>query len=327
MIVEDLAAELRQRDYQVDLLSIPFSSVWDEMLEQMLAIRLMNVAQIADRLICVRTPSYLLEHPNKVVWFIHHHRGAYDLWGSPFQDIPNTPAGLEVLEAIHQSDHQSLLSAKKLFTNSKIVSERLRKFNQLPSEVLYPPLRNAESFYCRSYGDYIFYPSRIAHVKRQRLAVESMQYVTSNTKLVIAGNPDEPEALSVLQQIIEDKGLKDRVDLRGHWISEKEKTALFAEALAGMYIPFDEDSYGYPTLESLHARKPVITCTDSGGTLEIIEDGMNGLISQPEPRQLAKAIDKMAQDRQHAEQMGKQGLARLQSMRISWEFVIERLTA
>ena len=35
--------------------------------------------------------------------------------------------------------------------------------------------------------------------------------------------------------------------------------------LAVAYIPYDEDSYGYVTLEACLAKKAVITCTDSGG--------------------------------------------------------------
>ena len=58
------------------------------MVEQMLALRLVNVSHEAELLICLRTPSYLLQHPNKVVWFLHHHRPAYDL-----VDGPCRPAG------------------------------------------------------------------------------------------------------------------------------------------------------------------------------------------------------------------------------------------
>ena len=67
------------------------------------------------------------------------------------------------------------------------------------------------------------------------------------------------------------------------WISEEEKADLIARSAGVLYVPFLEDSYGYVTLEAFHAHKPVITCCDSGGTLEIIEDGVNGLIVAPEP--------------------------------------------
>jgi glycosyltransferase involved in cell wall biosynthesis len=327
MIVEDLAAELAERGHEVDVLTLPFWSVWDEMVEQMLALRLINVQKRADRLICIRTPSYLIEHENKVAWFIHHHRGAYDLWGTQFQDIPNSEEGLKVLASIKTSDNRSLREVKKLFTNSQVVSKRLSKFNQLDSTVLYPPLRHAERFRCRSYGDYIFYASRIATPKRQMLAVESMQFVKSGTRLVIAGSPDEPQVLIDLQELVKRLRLDDRVEIRGNWISEEEKVELFADALGSIYIPLDEDSYGYPTLESFQSLKPVITCTDSGGTMEIMEDGVNGFVCAPMPEAIAIAIDKLASDRAAAAKMGEAGLARMQAMNISWDYVCEQLVS
>ena len=40
-----------------------------------------------------------------------------------------------------------------------------------------------------------------------------------------------------------------------------------------VFAPFDED-FGYVTLESFLAHKPVITATDAGGPLEFVEDGV-----------------------------------------------------
>ena len=47
-----------------------------------------------------------------------------------------------------------------------------------------------------------------------------------------------------------------------------------------VFAPFDED-YGYVTLESFLAHKPVITTPDAGGPLEFVRDDDNGLICEP----------------------------------------------
>ena len=133
---------MRERGHEVDTVEIPFHSAWDTMLEQMLAIRLMDVSEAADVLVAIRTPSYLLRHPNKRLWFIHHHRGAYDLWGTPYQDIPSTPEGLAVRHAVVAADELYLREAQQIFTNSQIVADRLREFNDLEGHVLYPPWEN-----------------------------------------------------------------------------------------------------------------------------------------------------------------------------------------
>lgn len=330
MIVDDLVAAMKERSFEVETLSIPFHSVWSEMSEQMLAIRMINLdalCQTADRLICIRTPSYLLKHSNKVAWFIHHHRGAYDLWGTEYQDIPNNEEGLHFRQTLFDSDNNALREMKAIFTNSKRVSARLKTYNNLDSKVLYPPLSNAERFHCNEYEKYIFYPSRISGHKRQALAIRSMQYAKGDIKLVIAGSPDLPWQLEELEDLVESLGLTDRVHVLGRWISDEEKIRLLANARATMYIPFDEDSYGYATLEAFSSQKAVITCTDSGGALEIIDDAETGFVCEPEPQQVAQAIDKLAGDQALAKKLGQNAWQRLTAMNISWDPVVEALTA
>jgi glycosyltransferase involved in cell wall biosynthesis len=318
---------VRERGHEVDTIEIPFLSVWDTMLEQMLAIRLMDVSEAADVLVAIRTPSYLLRHPNKRLWFIHHHRGAYDLWGTPYQDIPSTPEGLGTRQAIIAADDLYLRESRRIFTNSQIVADRLSTYNQLDAEVLYPPLWEPERFVHAPAEDYVFYPCRITGHKRQHLAVEAARHLASDMRVVIAGAPDSPEQLLPLQETIARYGLEDRVRLIPRWISEQEKSDLISRSAGVLYIPFLEDSYGYVTLEAFQAHKPVITCSDSGGTLEIIEDGVNGLIVAPEAAALAGAIDRLRADPAEASAMGERAYATLDAKQISWDNVVGNLLA
>jgi glycosyltransferase involved in cell wall biosynthesis len=316
---------LRQYGYRTEFLKIPFHSYYPVMLEQMLALRLWDLSESADLLITIRTPSYLLEHPNKVLWFIHHHRGAYDLWGTPYQDIPHTPKGLSIRQAIINADNNAFKQARKIYTNSQIISDRLFKYNGFPSEVLYPPLMKPEQYYCEDYQDFIFYPSRITSHKRQDLAIKAMQYTQTPVKLVVAGKPESPEYLQQMKTLIKENYLEKKVTLLDDWITQEQKIDFFAHALGALYIPFEEDSYGYVSLEAHHAQKAVITCQDSGGTLELIDDGINGFITEPTPQSLAEAMDKLYLDKSLAQKMGKSGQEKLITLNINWDNVVQRL--
>lgn len=326
-IVEDLCHELTERGHEVDTILLPFSSDPRAMTEQLLALRLLDVSEAGDILIAIRTPSYLLRHPRKVVWFIHHHRPAYDLWGTPHQDIPDSPEGLSLREPIARADDLGLHSAVRVFANSRVTARRLRKFNRIGAEVLYPPLGNPEGFRAGGYGDYVFAPSRITPIKRQRLLVEAMTHVQSDVRLVLAGAPDAPEHLRDLEQAIDELGVASRIDLRGSWIGEQEKLELYAEALAVGYVPYDEDSYGYVSLEAYAAQRAVVTCTDSGGTLELVEDGRTGLVVDPSPERLAEAFDRLHDDRELPRRFGEAGHERVRELGISWDRVMDKLLA
>jgi len=78
------------------------------------------------------------------------------------------------------------------------------------------------------------------------------------------------------------------------------------------------------TVESFLSGKPVVTCTDSGGTLEFVEDGESGYVVPPEPEALGAAVNRLFADREKAKAMGAAGRPRVES--ISWGRVIDALT-
>lgn len=325
-LADSLRNKLIEHGHEAIVIKIPFQ--WNppaKILDSMLACRLLKLEN-SDRVIALKFPAYYIEHPNKVLWLLHQFRQAYDLWGTEYQCLPSSEEGIRIRNCIINSDNYYLSKVKKIYTNSKVVSGRLKSFNSIDSEVLHPPLMEADKFYCRQYGDYFFYPSRISHGKRQHLLIESMKYTRSDVKLIVAGNPDTEADLELIESVIRKNNLESKVKILSTFITEEEKVELFANSLGCTYIPYDEDSYGYVTLEAYHSQKPVITCTDSGGTDIVVKDGVTGFIVEPEPKALAEAMDKLYDNKKIAERMGRAGLDHILSLDITWNNVIERLT-
>ena len=106
MLVDWLRDELRSRGFEADVVALPFH--WPtriELLKGSLAWRLVNLTEAAgkriDLVIATRFPSYLVKHPNKVVWLIHQLRQAYDLLGTPYSDFSDRqPRDSKALEKI-----------------------------------------------------------------------------------------------------------------------------------------------------------------------------------------------------------------------------------
>ncbi len=318
------------RGFQAEAVRIPFHVAWPSIPEQTLALRLLDLTESAgapiDRLITLRTPSYALRHPNKVAWFLHHHRGAYDLWGGPWGDIPDTEKGRHYRDLMRRSDDQYLRECKKVFTISRTVADRLKKFNRLDADgVLYPPLPPAAPFRPGGFGDYFFYPSRITSIKRQALAIEAMKYTRPEVRLVVGGQGETDAAFEALAACVRREGLSGRVELTG-WLPERRKAELLAGCRGVLFLPYQED-YGYVVLEAFQSGKPVVTLTDSGGSLELVEDGVNGLVAAPEARALAEAMNRLWADRPLARRLGDDARETPRRLRIDWDEVVEKLTA
>src|SRR5262245_14827467 len=321
--VRALVDVLRQRGYEADIVSLPFrAQPKEELLAQAAAWRLLDLssanAQPIDLLIATRFPTYFARHPRKVAWVIHQHRAAYELCGTEFSDFQHAERDVGLRKRLFELDARMLGECRHVFANSRNTARRLQTFNGVPAEGLYHPPPLADRLRQGPYGDYVLVVGRIENVKRVDLAIGAMVHVPPPVKLIIAGEGSQRAAA---ERSVAEHGLQDRVVFAGA-IAGDDLINLYAGALAVVYAPFDED-YGYVTLEAFLCAKPVVTATDSGGTLEFVVNDRNGFVCAPEPTAVGAAITSLAADRARAAQLGQAGLAR--ARQITWDGVVERL--
>lgn len=327
LIVKWTAEALRAAGHEVEEFYFPFPTEPRPTLPAILGLRLIPLRDSCDRLIAIRWPAHVIAHDNKASWFIHHYREVFDLWDTEHRTVRDNPEGRGYREILRGIDTRAMEESKDFFTNSLIVRDRVREYNGLDPEPLFPPLGGDISrFRLDSYGDFIFYASRITPIKRQLLAIRAMSLTSSPVRLIIAGKPESLVYEKQIRSFVRDEGLSDKVDLRFGWMPEDEKAELLAKCLAVAYLPLDEDSYGYPTLEASHSSKPVVTLSDSGGALEFVRHGIEGLVAEPEPRSLALAFDQLYDDKQETIRMGEASFARRAELNIDWKHVVSRLT-
>jgi glycosyltransferase involved in cell wall biosynthesis len=328
ILADQLLNALRSEGHEAEIVAVPFK--WypaERILDHVLACRLLDVTESTgtpvDRLIGLKFPAYFMPHPHKVLWLLHQHRTAYDLWDHPLGDLIRFPNGAQIRDAIREADGRLLPQARRIFTISGNVSQRLKAFCGIDSIPLYHPPQHAEQFYCAAAGEYLFFPSRLAPLKRQPLVLEALAKTLQPVRVRFAGAAESPAYAEELQSLARRLHVEQRVEWLGP-VTEEEKRALYAHALGIIFPPLDED-YGYVTLEAMLAAKPVITCADSGGPLEFVRCGETGLIAQATPEALAEALDTLWADRDQAKAMGEAGRAHYESLGISWPMVVQRL--
>ncbi len=321
--VRELVRRLRLRGYETELVSLPFK--WypkPELLAHAAAWRLLDLSESNGRSIDLaigsKFPTYFVRHPCKVTWLVHQFRAAYDLSGTPYGDFDHTDEDIGLRETLLRLDRQMLSESRRLFAIARNVAERVRVHNGLQAETLYPPPRLAEHLRSGPAEDYVLSVGRIETVKRVDLAVRAMVHVRPPVRLLVVG---EGTKRAEVEALAEGQGLGDRVEFLGR-VERDDLVRLYAGALAVIFAPFDED-YGYVTLEAFLARKPVITAHDSGGPLEFVLDGVNGVVCDPDPQPVADAINRLAAAPVRAAALGEAGYERART--VTWDGVIEKL--
>jgi glycosyltransferase involved in cell wall biosynthesis len=321
--VRELVRELRERGFVTELVSVPFK--WypkEEILPHAAAWRMLDLTESngrpIDLVIASKFPTYFARHPRKVAWLIHQYRAAYELCGTEYSDFTHTELDVGLRDTLIKLDTEMLAECRAIFSNARNTAARLRKFNGLEAEPLYHPSRLARRLRAGNYGDYVLSVGRIESVKRVELAVRAIAAVHPALRLFIAGDGTQRRNV---ERLAAETGVSDRVTFLGT-VEDARLIELYADALAVIYPPYDED-FGYVTLEAFLARKPVITCIDSGGPTEFVQDGVNGWLCEPQPDAVAAAINAAFDDRRRTARMGDAGHDLAGT--ISWDGVIEKL--
>jgi glycosyltransferase involved in cell wall biosynthesis len=320
--VRELVRELRGRGHRAELVSVPFK--WypkEEILPHAAAWRLLDLSEsngvAVDLVIASKFPTYFVRHPRKVAWLIHQYRAAYELCGTPYSDFAHTELDVGLRDTLIRLDTEMLSECRAIFSNARNTATRLATYNGLHATPLYHPPRLASRLVPGPAGDYVLSIGRIESVKRVDLIVRAVARVPG-VRLIVAG--DGTQRANVEREA-EALGAADRILFLGP-VGDDDLVRLYAGALAVIYPPFDED-FGYVTLEAFLARKPVVTCTDSGGPNEFVVDGENGVVCDPDPEALAAAIATLASDRPRAAAMGDAGYERARL--VTWDGVVEAL--
>jgi glycosyltransferase involved in cell wall biosynthesis len=327
-LTEGLARRLEGRGHAVEIVRLPFS--WtprEQLVKSALAWRMLDLRTAAgegiDLVIATRFPSYLIRHPRKVVWLVHQFRQIYELKGTRYSDFGDGEEDRATAETLRAMDRRALGEAAALYSISHNTAERLRRFNGLEAQVLYPPsnlealpeLPSGEG----TYGDAIFTAGRLDPLKRFDLLIRALAHCRHPVRCRLAGTGPEGEKL---QALAAELGVAERVDFLG-WVSEEALVEAYGQALAVYYAPFDED-YGYVTVEAFQAARAVVTAADAGGVLEWVEDGVTGFVTAPKPKAVAARLDALYADRALARRMGLAGRRKAEA--VHWEATLDALT-
>jgi len=313
IFADGLVGALREAGHDAELVTVPFKWYPNErVLTQAFLWRLLDLEEAngrpIDAVIATKFPSYVVRHPNKVVWLLHQFRQAWDFDRTEFGQFTESAEDRALRRKVLELDRVSLGEAKKIFTTSSIVAGRLHDSVGLEAEVLAPPPAPL-AFRCEEYGDFVLSVNRLDRAKRIDLLIEAAARVP-DLRVVIAGDGPDRERLQALAN--------GSVEFVGR-VSDEELAALYARCRAVYYAPVNED-YGLVPYEAFLSDKPVITTTDAGGPLDIVHDGRTGRVVAPTVDALVPAL---AFTDDEARTLGRAGheIART----VTWSSCVRRL--
>lgn len=333
--------------HRCEVLKIPIreNSFWS-IIESYYAFHTLDISHF-DMVISTKYPSFMVHHPRHILYLVHPFRQVYDMYhafGLPHEvpredrhrlvqdtlmriqagdngvdeifdllfsirnDRWSYPPGLFsvpgpfLMTLLHYFDQQALSPSriKKYCAISERVKNREGYFpDNVPVKVLHPPSSRGPCVDHKLDYPYALSVTRLASTKRIDLLIEAMDYVSPEIHLKIVGEGPEEEKLRELAHN------NSRIEFLG-FVTNQELEELYSSAFALPFVPKDEE-YGLVVLEAMHCHTPVITANDSGGPLELVQEGVNGFIVNPDPKEIAGKITYLYTNPRHAQELGNHG--------------------
>jgi glycosyltransferase involved in cell wall biosynthesis len=307
-----------------------------------------------DVVVSGKYPAWMVRHRRHVIYLCHPLRGLYDTYNRGVGLVPSTTsaagrhmlstlraavpgtdigfavvrqAALEMLRelddghpdlafpgplsrsVVHWLDSHGMHPTRisRYAAISPTVARRPEYFPLgISAEVVIPPT----SLDGLGEGEFsnFFTASRLDRPKRIDLLIRAMEFVDGDRQLRIAGSG--PEEIGLRKLAGNDKRI---VFLGG--VSNEQLANEYSQALAVPFVPDNED-LGLITIEAQRCAKPVVTCHDSGGVLDLVSHGSEGLVVSPDPAAIGAAMNWISQHETEARAMGQRGAAR--SSGIAW---------
>lgn len=296
-----------------------------------------------DRVISVKYPAWMVDHPDHAVYMFHPLRGLYDtyhLFGLSEEVRPQSPPAVRICEFIERNR-----SRDALFEFFGRFSELMASLPPDAPDLAFPgPVARAIVHWLDAIAldparitDYYalsrtvaarpgYFPDGVAPtvVPLPGDLTAASPPRTPGSHLFTASRLDGPKRIGLLVdamahvtaevplKIAGTGPLADELRDRARndpriqflgFVPDDELVTLYRDAIAVPFVPWDED-LGLISVEAGGQGAPVVTCTDSGGPTEFVADGVNGLIAAPTAASLGTALDRVASDPAWARRMG-----------------------
>lgn len=174
----------------------------------------------------------------------------------------------------------------EIYSISKTVADRCKKYYDIESAVLYPPF---DINYWKKFDDltnkfkrekYYLVVGRLEPYKKTEIVIEAFNKLKTN--LLIVGTGTQIEKLKSIA--------RPNIDFIEDHVSDEDLSVMYQNAQA-LIMPQEED-YGYVALEAQFFNCPVIAYRQ-GGSIETVIDGKTGIFfSDQTPYSIIKAIEK-----------------------------------
>ncbi len=211
-------------------------------------------------------------------------------------------------------------------TAGRVEARRKEEVRVIPNGIPLARIRESAAAAEPGSGPPLVYAGRLLAEKRLDLLLEAIARITRlaprhpGPLLAIFGDGPDRERLTALAGRL---GLGDAVVFHGYLRTNVEVWQRLGASRIAVQ-PSSREGFGLFPLEAMAAGLPVVYCESSESALgELVEPGVHGVCTAPDPEPLAAALDALLADESEVRRLGEN--ARRHAEQFDWTAVAERV--
>jgi glycosyltransferase involved in cell wall biosynthesis len=228
------------------------------------------------------------KHPDNLWYCISPERGLYDL--RHFRKGLLRPVKEYLKKYLIQLDQAQVKKIEKIAVISRNIQERILKYYQRNSIIIYPPV-NTNNFIYKPHQGYWLSIARIDPYKRIELQLKAFSKLPNEKLVIVGGSSKEFENYF---EKLKEKSPKNVVFMGP--VFKRQKMINLAANCIGLITTSINEDFGLNAIGAMASGKPVIA-PNEGGYKETIIDGVTGkLIDDIDEDKLVRAIEEIGKN-------------------------------
>ncbi|MBI5149106.1 glycosyltransferase [Candidatus Pacearchaeota archaeon] len=176
----------------------------------------------------------------------------------------------------------------KTISISKNTQDRVKKYYQKESKIIYPPVKQ---YKFKKFGNFWLSVTRIYPHKRLELQIEAFRQLPNEKLIIVGGYMKGDHAKTYAKKVL--RNLPKNIIYKGV-VSEKELEELYGQCKAFITTSKDED-FGMNVIEAMSAGKAVVVVNE-GGYRESVINKKTGYLVNADVLSLMEAIKKISKN-------------------------------
>jgi len=180
----------------------------------------------------------------------------------------------------------------KLVANSKNVQDRIKKYLNKESFVIYPPIDTKKLHTDNKNNGYWLSINRLFSNKRVDMQLEAFKKIP-NEKLIIVGSYEKSKHFVDYAEKIKNN-LPKNVELI-HWVDNKKVIDLYKNCI-GFITTAKEEDFGMTAVEAMASGKPVIAPNEGGYKETVINNETGILIDDIDADKIVESVNRIKEN-------------------------------